>query len=120
MCVCPPLIDGDSTETPRKGAYSWRGLLTGNEGCVVDGHEQVVRHHRSSLWITCLTEFRGWRWPLARPRRWTPLLFLDDAVALAARSPAVLAAARSVAYTMRASPLRLGRAGATCGPTRRR
>jgi hypothetical protein len=36
------------------------------------------------LWITCVTEFRGWRWPLARPRRWTPLFFLDDAVALAA------------------------------------
>src|SRR5262249_49408776 len=28
--------------------------------------------------------FRNYRWPLARPRRWTPLFFLDDAVALAA------------------------------------
>ena len=65
-------------------AVASRGLLTGNRGCVVDNHEQVVRHHGSSLWITCLTEFRGWRWPLARPRRWTPLFFLDDAVALAA------------------------------------
>jgi methylphosphotriester-DNA--protein-cysteine methyltransferase len=36
------------------------------------------------LWITCKTEFRGWRWPLARPKRWTPLFFLDEAVALAA------------------------------------
>ena len=61
-----------------------RGLLTGNRGCVVDDHERVVRHHGSSLWIACLTEFRDWRWPLARPRRWTPLFFLDDAVALAA------------------------------------
>ena len=26
----------------------------------------------------------GWRWPLAAPRRWTPIFFLDDAVALAA------------------------------------
>ncbi|HEV7556885.1 MAG TPA: hypothetical protein VGO00_15570, partial [Kofleriaceae bacterium] len=32
----------------------------------------------------CVTKFRDWRWPLARPRRWTPLFFLDDAVALAA------------------------------------
>ena len=61
-----------------------RGIFTGNRGCVVDDEERVVRHHGSSLWITCTTEFRGWRWPLARPRRWTPLFFLDDAVALAA------------------------------------
>ncbi|MFT4584992.1 MAG: hypothetical protein ACI915_001632 [Gammaproteobacteria bacterium] len=61
-----------------------RGLFTGNRGCVVDDNGQVVRHHGSSLWITCKTEFRDWRWPLARPRRWTPLFFLDEAVALAA------------------------------------
>jgi hypothetical protein len=65
-------------------AVAARGLLTGNRGCVVDDHERVVRHHGSSLWITCVTKFRDWRWPLARPRRWTPLFFLDDAVALAA------------------------------------
>ena len=65
-------------------AVSPRGLFTGNRGCVVNDQEQVVRHHGSALWITCVTEFRGWRWPLARPRRWTPLFFLDDAVALAA------------------------------------
>src|SRR3954452_12883878 len=65
-------------------AVAPRGLFTGNRGCVVDDHENVVRHHGSQLWITCLTAFRGWRWPLARPRRWTPLFFLDDAVALAA------------------------------------
>lgn len=59
-------------------------MFTGNRGCVVDDHEHVVRHHGSSLWIICRTEFRDWRWPLARPRRWTPLFFLDDAVALAA------------------------------------
>jgi hypothetical protein len=61
-----------------------RGLFTGNRGCVVDDHEHVVRHHGSSLWIVCRTSFRGWKFPLARPRRWTPLFFLDDAVALAA------------------------------------
>jgi hypothetical protein len=57
-------------------AVSARGLFTGNRGCIVDGREQVVRHHRSStLWITCLTEFRDWRVPLARPNRWTPIFF---------------------------------------------
>jgi len=45
----------------------------------------VVRHHRSTtLWITCRTSFRGWRHPLDAPHVWTPLFFLDDAVALAA------------------------------------
>ncbi|MGD9603389.1 MAG: hypothetical protein AB7V59_16390, partial [Gammaproteobacteria bacterium] len=65
-------------------AVSARGLFTGNRGCVVDDRERVVRHHGSTAWITCVTRFRDWRWPLARPRRWTPLFFLDDAVALAA------------------------------------
>jgi hypothetical protein len=61
-----------------------RGLFTGNRGCVVDDSGEVVRHHRGQLWITCLTEYRDWRSPLARPGRWTPLFFLDDAVALSA------------------------------------
>jgi hypothetical protein len=61
-----------------------RGLLTGNRGCLVDDHGGVVRHHGSVLWISCRTEFRGWRHPLAAPRRWTPIFFLDDVVALAA------------------------------------
>lgn len=65
-------------------AVAARGLFTGNRGCLVDDQERVVRHHGGSLWITCRLEFRGRRWPLARPRRWTPLFFLDDAVALAA------------------------------------
>jgi hypothetical protein len=48
-------------------AVSARGLFTGNRGCIVDEREQVVHHHRSpTLWITCLTEFRDWRVPLAR------------------------------------------------------
>lgn len=61
-----------------------RGLFTGNRGCLVDDGETVVRHHGSSLWIICVTRFRDWRWPLARPGRWTPVFFLDEAVALAA------------------------------------
>jgi len=61
-----------------------RGLFTGNRGCLVDAAGAVARHHRGSLWITCLTEFRGWHHPLTAPGIWTPLFFLDDAVALAA------------------------------------
>ena len=62
-----------------------RGMFTGNRGCLVDDSGAVVRHHRSTtLWITCLTVFRGWRHPLEAPHVWTPLFFLDEAVALAA------------------------------------
>jgi hypothetical protein len=59
-------------------------MFTGNRGCLVDESGEVVRQYRGDLWITCLTEFRGLRNPLARPGRWTPIFFLDEAVALAA------------------------------------
>ena len=61
-----------------------RGMFTGNRGCLVDDAGEVVRHHRGRLWITCLTEYKDWRHPLAGPGRWTPVFFLDDAVALSA------------------------------------
>lgn len=61
-----------------------RGLFSGNRGCLVDDAERFVRHHQGSLWITCRTAYRGWCHPLTEPRTWTPLFFLDDAVALAA------------------------------------
>ncbi len=45
-----------------------RGLFTGNRGCLVDDDGAIVRHHRSTtLWITCVTSFRGWRHPLDAP-----------------------------------------------------
>ena len=61
-----------------------RGLLTGNRGCLVDTTGEVVRYQRGALWISCVTEWRGRRQPLAAVGRWTPLFFLDEAVALAA------------------------------------
>jgi hypothetical protein len=65
-------------------AVADRGSFTGNRGCVVDGDETVVRHHVGALWIICTLRYKDHRSPLAAPRRWTPLFFLDDAVALAA------------------------------------
>lgn len=65
-------------------AVEARGMFTGNRGCLVDETGQVKRHHRGQLWITCLTSYRGWRSPLDMPGHWTPLFFLDDAVALSA------------------------------------
>jgi hypothetical protein len=61
-----------------------RGLFTGNRGCLVDAHRRLARHHRGTRWITCVLRYRDWRSPLSQPRHWTPLFFLDDAVALAA------------------------------------
>lgn len=63
---------------------SARGMFTGNRGCLVDDRSSLVRHHRGNLWITCVIEYEDWRHPLDQPGTWTPLFFLDDAVALAA------------------------------------
>lgn len=65
-------------------AVEARGLFTGNRGCLVDGHGRLVRNNKGVLWITCRTDYRDRKHPLAAPRTWTPLFFLDDAVALAA------------------------------------
>lgn len=61
-----------------------RGTFTGNRGCLVDDSGRLVRHHQGSLWITCVLSYKDWRSPLAAPHHWTPIFFLDDAVALAA------------------------------------
>ncbi len=65
-------------------SVSPRGLFTGNRGCLVDDEGNLVRHHNGNLWITCVTQFKDWNHPLEEPNTWTPLFFLDDAVALAA------------------------------------
>lgn len=70
-----------------------RGMFTGNRGCLVDDSRRIVRRHAGNLWITCVTEFRDWKHPLDAPHRWTPLFFLDDAVALA-DGTVILGAAR--------------------------
>jgi hypothetical protein len=59
-------------------------MFTGNRGCLVDEERALVRHHQGDLWITCVTSFRDWHSPLDLPHHWTPIFFLDDAVALAA------------------------------------
>lgn len=61
-----------------------RGLFTGNRGCLVDDSGRIVRHHRGNLWIVCALQYKDWKSPLDAPRHWTPLFFLDDAVALSA------------------------------------
>jgi hypothetical protein len=68
---------GDVVAVPLRGAW------TGNRGNLHRGTE-IVRFHRSALWITCALEFRGWRQPQWAPGRYTVLFFHDEAVALAA------------------------------------
>lgn len=59
-------------------------MFLGNRGCLVDDDRQLVRHHQGQLWIICVLSYKDWKSPLDQPRHWTPLFFLDDAVALAA------------------------------------
>lgn len=60
-----------------------RGLFMGNRGNLRrrDG-TQKIWHARG--WVCCVTSFRGRRIDLDDPRRYTPLFFMDEAVALAA------------------------------------
>lgn len=64
-------------------AIPLRGAWTGNRGNLHEGTD-IVRFHRSSLWITCALRFRD-RWHEQWvPRRFTWLYFHDEAVSLAA------------------------------------
>ncbi|MEX3016252.1 hypothetical protein [Gymnodinialimonas hymeniacidonis] len=62
-----------------------RGTLTGNRGILVDRDGRMTnRQWALKAWITCVLEFRGRRRPVAQPRTWTELFFLDEAVAFSA------------------------------------
>lgn len=61
-----------------------RGLLTGNRGILIDAAGRRRWTHRHKAWISCALHYRDHRQPLASARSWTPLFFLDEAVALAA------------------------------------
>ena len=57
----------------------------GNRGILHDDARRLGKarwRHRN--WIICLLEFKGRRRTVMRPRRYTELFFLDEAVALAA------------------------------------
>ncbi|HEV8191932.1 MAG TPA: hypothetical protein VGP82_10680 [Ktedonobacterales bacterium] len=62
-----------------------RGMFTGNRGCLHDDHRNLATQRwRSARWIVCVLDYKGWRRELMRPRRWTELFFLDEAVAFSA------------------------------------
>jgi hypothetical protein len=67
-------------------AVSGRGAWMGNRGRLHRGRgtRDVVRNHQHKTWITCASSFRDRRVPQWEPNSYTPLFFLDEAVALAA------------------------------------
>jgi hypothetical protein len=100
--------DGEIVAIPLRG--SWMG----NRGILHDDAGRLVRHHASSLWITCALSFRGRRTAQWQPHHYTVLFFHDEAVALAAghrpcafcRRPAFEAYRRALAQQEGAEPLR--------------
>ena len=64
-------------------AIDQRGLFMGNRGCI-HRDRRIVRAWQVRRWITCVLEYKGWEAPKWESRRWTPLFFWDEAVALAA------------------------------------
>src|SRR4029077_6205913 len=67
-------------------AVAGRGAWMGNRGCLHRGRgaRDVGRNHQHKTWITCALSFRDRRVPQWEQNRYTPLFFLDEAVALAA------------------------------------
>lgn len=106
------------TPTGEIVAVPLRGSWMGNRGILHDEASaaagRVVRHHASTLWITCALRFRDWRAAQWEPHHYTVLFFHDEAVALAAghrpcalcRRPAFDAYRASVARNDRSEPLR--------------
>lgn len=72
--------DGSFDRLPHRGAFM------GNRGCLHDTTGTIRRRHAGRLWITCTLREKPSRGkiPLAAPNRYTPLFFLDEAVACAA------------------------------------
>jgi len=65
-------------------ATEHRGTMYGNRGVLHNDDLVLVRRHQVRRWLVCVLEFRGRRRQVMRPRRYTELFFLDEAVALAA------------------------------------
>ena len=65
-------------------ATEHRGTMYGNRGVLHNATLALGRRHQVRRWLVCVLEFRGRRRPIMRPRRYTELFFLDEAVALAA------------------------------------
>ncbi len=56
----------------------------GNRGCLIDNHGNLCKAFEHDGWIICATKWRDRCIPLWKPKHYTPLFFLDEAVAMAA------------------------------------
>jgi hypothetical protein len=67
-------------------AAAGRGAWMGNRGRLHEGASSrvIVRDHQTKAWLTCVLSFRERSVAQWHPHRYTPLFFLDEAVALAA------------------------------------
>lgn len=72
--------DGTFATAPRRGQFM------GNRGCLHDASGTITRKHATKLWITCTLREKPaqGKLPQSAPGRYTPLFFLDEAVAYAA------------------------------------
>lgn len=61
-----------------------KGLLMGNRGILADKDGRLRRLWKHKGWICCVTKLGNGLVPPKKPFLWTPLFFLDEAVALAA------------------------------------
>jgi hypothetical protein len=68
---------GDIVAAPLRGGW------LGNRGILHEGTD-IVRFHRSNLWILCTLEYKDWRLPQWAEHHFTVLFFHDEAVAFAA------------------------------------
>ncbi len=68
------------------GPVPARGAFMGNRGCLHDASGTIRRRSTTKAWITCTLNEKPGRGahPFPVPGRWTPLFFLDEAVACAA------------------------------------
>jgi hypothetical protein len=100
-------------------AIELRGAWLGNRGILHEGTD-VVRFHRSDLWITCRLQYRDWRLPQWAPGHFTVLFFHDEAVALAAGHRPCALCRRDAYDAYRQAWVaiagRIGAAGAADGP----
>ena len=63
---------------------SARGSLMGNRGVIHNDHGEIKQPYKLKAWITCLLQFKGRKFTIVAPKRWTALFFLDEATAFAA------------------------------------
>lgn len=83
-----PQIPAQNRVTPlgEVVAAAGRCAWMGNRGRLHEGSGSrvVLRHHQSRAWITCVLSFHGRDAEQWDPHHYTPLFFLDEAVAFAA------------------------------------